>query len=103
MRAGLVAEQWELSRQAARPAFDQHLRLAVSVEEAQRAAGDFPPRVPAPCVCFSRCSSRRRLDAAQARKEFGADTVRRLVDRGLLAIEAHRRLRDPLADYEQAP
>ena len=26
----------------ARPAFDQHLRLAVGVEEAQRAAGDFP-------------------------------------------------------------
>ena len=71
-----------------------------TVDEAQRAAGDFP------------LSSRRlallqqvlleeTLDAAQARKEFGADTVRRLVDRGLLAIEAQRRVRDPLADYEQ--
>ena len=102
VRAGLVAEQWELSRQAARPAFDQHLRLAVSVEEAQRAAGDFP-LTSRRLALLQQVLLEETLDAAQARKEFGGDTVRRLVDRGLLVIEAHRRLRDPLADYEQAP
>ena len=99
VRAGLVAEQWELSRQAARPAFDQHLRLAVSVEEAQRAAGDFP-LTSRRLALLQQVLLEETLDAAQARKEFGADTVRRLVDRGLLAIEAQRRVRDPLADYE---
>ena len=100
VRAGLVAEQWELSRQAARPAFDQHLRLAVSVEEAQRAAGGFP-LTSRRLALLQQVLLEETLDAAQARKEFGADTVRRLVDRGLLAIEAQRRVRDPLADYEQ--
>ncbi len=102
VRAGLVAEQWELSRQAARPAFDQHLRLAVTVEEAQRAAGDFP-LTSRRLALLQQVLLEETLDAAQARKEFGGDTVRRLVDRGLLVIEAQRRLRDPLADYEQAP
>ena len=100
VRAGIVAERWELSRQAARPAFDQHLRLAVTVEEAQRAAGDFP-LTSRRLALLQQVLLEETLDAAQARKEFGADTVRRLVDRGLLAIEAQRRLRDPLADYEQ--
>ena len=100
VRAGLVAERWEMSRQAARPAFDQHLRLAVTVEEAQRAAGDFP-LTSRRLALLQQVLLEETLDAAQARKEFGADTVRRLVDRGLLAIEAQRRLRDPLADYEQ--
>ena len=102
VRAGLVAERWELSRQAARPAFDQHLRLAVSVEEAQRAAGGFP-LTSRRLALLQQVLLEETLDAAQARKEFGADTVRRLVDRGLLAIEAQRRVRDPLADYEQVP
>ena len=100
VRAGLVAERWEMSRQAARPAFDQHLRLAVTVEEAQRAAGDFP-LASRRLALLQQVLLEETLDAAQARKEFGADTVRRLVDRGLLAIEAQRRVRDPLADYEQ--
>ena len=102
VRAGLVAERWELSRQAARPAFDQHLRLAVTVDEAQRAAGDFP-LTSRRLALLQQVLLEETLDAAQARKEFGADTVRRLVDRGLLAIEAQRRVRDPLADYEQGP
>ena len=75
VRAGLVAEQWELSRQAARPAFDQHLRLAVSVEEAQRAAGDFP-LTSRRLALLQQVLLEETLDAAQARKEFGADTVR---------------------------
>ena len=47
VRAGLVAERWELSRQAARPAFDQHLRLAVIGGRGAAGCGGLPPYVTA--------------------------------------------------------
>ncbi len=98
VRAGLVAEQWELSRQAARPAYSQRLRLAVAEDEAQRAAGGFP-LTSRRLALLQQVRLEETLDAAQARKEFGADTVRRLVGLGLLAIEERRRVRDPLEGY----
>ena len=99
VRAGLVAEQWELSRQAARPAYSQRLRLAVSEEAAREEL-----------EALTKTSVRRRallehmlveveMDAPQARKEFGDSAVRRLLRSGVLALEERRRVRDPLEGY----
>ena len=99
VRAGLVTEQWEMSRQAARPAYSQRLRLGVSVEDAHREV-----------EALKTISVRRRallenmlvegdMDAAQARKEYGNSAVRRLVRSGVLVIEQTRRVRDPLEGY----
>ena len=59
-----------MSRQAARPAFDQHLRLAVSVEEAQRAAGGFP-LTSRRLALLQQVLLEETLDAAQARRSSG--------------------------------
>ena len=98
VRAGLVAEGWELSRQTARPAFSQRLRLAVTVDEAHRAAGGFPP-TSRRIALLRQVLLEETLDAAQARKEFGRDTVKRLLDLDLLELEQTRRVRDPLESY----
>ncbi|MDE2969328.1 MAG: primosomal protein N' [Chloroflexota bacterium] len=97
-RAGIVAEGWELSRQAARPAFSQRLLLKVTVDEAHLAAGTFPP-TSRRLALLQQVLLEETLDAAQARKEFGADTVRRLLGYGLLELEQTRRVRDPLEAY----
>lgn len=98
VRSGVVNERWEMSRQAARPVFSQYLRLAASVEEAHRAASDLPP-ASWRFALLQHVLSEETLEAAQARKEFGSDTVRRLVGQGLLTIEERRRVRDPLEGY----
>ena len=99
VRAGLVVEEWELSRQAARPAYEQTLRLGVSAEDAQREVETLRSTSVRRRALLENMLVEGDMDAAQARKEFGDSAVRRLLRSGVLVLEQTRRVRDPLTAY----
>ena len=94
LRSGLVTRGWRWQRPRARPAFSGNLRPTDAARDAPERAADLGPRQAA---LLRHLLAEDAADATQARKEFGASAVSALRAKGLAAIEARRRTRDPLA------
>ena len=106
VRDGLVVREWRWERPRATPQFRATLRLAVSAEEARRHAADLADRSHRQKALLEYLAATPSIDLTAARKEFGPSAVKAVEDRGLVAIDQHRRLRDPLASRtspRQAP
>ncbi len=84
----------------------RRLRLAASVKEARQYTAGLPDTADRARALLEYLADTPSVDITAARKEFGASVVKRLVERGLVTVEQHRRLRDPLAAHttrRQAP
>ena len=106
MREGLVVREWRWERPRATPQYRATLRLAVSAEEARRHADDLPDASRRQKDLLEYLAGTPSMDRTAARKEFGPPAVKALEDRGLVAVEQRRHLRDPLAgrsNRRQAP
>ena len=106
LRDGLVVREWRWERPRAAPQYRATLRLAVSADEARQHAADLPDRSHRLKALLEYLAGTPSMDITAARKEFGPSAVKTLEGRGLVAVDQHRRLRDPLARrtaHSQAP
>ncbi len=97
VRDGLVWQEWQWGRPRARPLYAEQLYLNVADAGAAEEELKNAPRQRA---LLAHLITEGVVDAALARKEFGASAVTGLRKRGLLTIEQERRVRDPLAGQE---
>ena len=97
LREGMVVREWRWERPRAAPQYRATLRLAVSAGEAQQHSADLPDRSRRQKALLEYLAGTPSVDLTAARKEFGPSAVATLRERGLLAVDHHRRLRDPLA------
>ena len=106
LRDGLVVREWRWERPRATPQYRATLRLAVSADEARQHAADLPVTAERARALLEYLAGTPSMDITAARKEFGPSAVKTLEGRGLVAVDQHRRLRDPLARrtaHRQAP
>ena len=99
LREGLVVREWQWERPRATPQYRATLRLAVSAHEAQQHAAELPDTSHRAKALLEYLAGTPAVDITSARKEFGASAVATLERRGLVTVEQHRRLRDPLAAH----
>ena len=99
VRAGLVWQEWQWGRPRARPLYAEQLYPNVPEGDAG-AAEEALKNAPKQRALLAHLITEGVVDAALARKEFGASAVTGLRKRGLLTIEQERRVRDPLADQD---
>ena len=106
LRDGLVVREWRWDRPRATAQYRATLRLAVSADEAQQHAAELPDASYQQKALLEYLAGTLTIDRTAARKEFGPSAVKALEERGLVAVDQHRRLRDPLASRaspRQAP
>ena len=96
VRAGLVWQEWQWGRPRARPLYAEQLYPNVPEGDAG-AAEEALKNAPRQRALLAHLITEGVVDAAQARKEFGASGVTGLRQRGLLTIAQERRVIDPLA------
>ncbi|MCH8939948.1 MAG: DEAD/DEAH box helicase family protein, partial [Chloroflexi bacterium] len=99
VRAGLVWQEWQWGRPRARPLYAEQLYPNVPEGDAG-AAEEALKNAPRQRALLAHLITEGVVDAAQARKEFGASGVTGLRKRGLITIEKERRVRDPLAGQD---
>ena len=102
VRAGLVWQEWRWGRPRARPLYLDQLHLNLSPDDVRQAEGVLK-RAPRQRALLAHLAREGVMDAAQARKEFGASAVTGLRKRGLVTVEQQRRVRDPLAGRSYPP
>jgi primosomal protein N' (replication factor Y) len=99
VRAGLVWQEWQWGRPRARPLYAEQLYPNVPEGDAG-AAEEALKNAPKQRALLAHLITEGVVDAALARKEFGASAVTGLRKRGLLTVEQERRVRDPLAGQD---
>lgn len=102
LRAGLVWQEWQWGRPRARPLYAEQLHLNISDDDAGEAEESLK-NAPRQRALLLHLMAEGVVDAAQARKEFGAPAVMALRKRGLASVEQLRQVRDPLAGSDFAP
>ncbi len=99
VRGGLVWQEWQWGRPRARPLYAEQL-YPNTPEDAVGEAEDALKNAPRQRALLAHLATEGVVDAAQARKEFGASAVTGLRKRGLLTVDHERRVRDPLAGQD---
>ena len=99
VRAGLVWQEWQWGRPRARPLYAEQLHVNVSASDAGMAEESLKG-APRQRALLMHLLGEGIVDAAQARKEFGASAVLGLRKRGFVTVEQQRQVRDPLAGQD---